>query len=428
MNGGSRMKMHLLSLGYEGEEERAKKNMRRYVVETTSYTFSTAISANLVNALAMRYMGFGIAELGVLTLLRTATVSIGSAIAMPLVEKHRSERLKVWLLSGAVNRVGWALAGISPLLPSPLNQLALFSVVASSQFAGAIAGVASADTLADNVRPSVAGKFFGTVASLNNAATLLAFLLTLIAFRLLPPEWAYASLYSISLLFALVSTWSLATLEDLSPQRSRQLDLLRAARSYAEVMRDGSSRSYLALSNAFTFAVHLPFAFWDFYVMKVMGGDEIWITVKNIANMALKSLSLKLWSSYVSSIGAKRSALASMFSTTPIPVLYTSSDSILALVGVNVYASIAWTPWEIASTLYTLYLVSPERRPSFLSAQNVVSNAVASVSTGVGVMIAAASGVTAAFLFSSALRAAVALASLRWMPELERWGTFRGST
>ncbi|MCS7106630.1 MAG: hypothetical protein NZ902_00765 [Acidilobaceae archaeon] len=412
---------YLLSLGYEGEEERIAKNMKRYVIETTSYTLSTAISTNLVNALAMRYMGYGIVEIGALTLLRTAAVSVGSVAALPLLERYRRERLRVWLLFGTVNRVGWALTALAPLLPPPLNHATLLGVVASAQLAGAIAGVASMDTLADNVRPSVAGKFFGAVASLNNLATLLAFLLTLLAFRLLSPEWAYASLYSLALATALLSTWSLATLKDFFPKESRELDLKGAMRGYAEVLvKDVSSGRFIALSNAFTFAVHVPSAFWDYYVVRVMGGDETWLTVKNIANMALKSLSLKLWSSYLNIIGARRSVLASMFSTAPIPVLYTSSDSLMALVGVNVYASIAWTPWEIANTLYTMYLVPESKRPSFVSAQNVASNAVATIGTGFGVLVASISGVTSAFVISSLLRAAVALLSVRWMPELER--------
>ncbi|MCX8196104.1 MAG: hypothetical protein N3F67_03390 [Acidilobaceae archaeon] len=413
------MKWDPLALGMEGEKERAA-NMRNYVLETTTYTFSTAISTNLVNALAMRYLGFGLADIGALAILRTAAVSLGSIAALPILEKYRPERLKVWLAFGAVNRVGWALSGLAPLLPAPYAQVVLWGVVATSQFAGAVAGVASMDTLADNVRPSVAGRFFGSVASLNNVATLAALALTLASFRLLPPEGAYAFLYATSLLFALISTWSLSRLRDFSRPQPKEVSLLEAMRSYTQLVRDSGSRNFIALSNSFTFAVHLPFAFWDYYVMKVMGGDEIWITAKNVANIALKALSLKAWSNYVNVIGPRRSALASMFSTTPIPVMYTASDSLAALVGVNLYASVAWTPWEIANTLYMLYLVPEAERPSFLSAQTVASNAVATLGTSFGVAVASAAGVTSAFALSSLLRGAVALVALRWMPELRK--------
>jgi hypothetical protein len=51
--------------GYLGLDKGVDGNLKRYVMETVTYNFSTAISSNLVNVMAIRFMGFGVLELGI---------------------------------------------------------------------------------------------------------------------------------------------------------------------------------------------------------------------------------------------------------------------------------------------------------------------------------------------------------------------------
>ncbi len=71
--------------GYLGLDKGVDGNLKRYVVETATYNHSTAISSNLVNVnvMAIRFMGFGVLELGILTISRTLFVTLGSMTALP---------------------------------------------------------------------------------------------------------------------------------------------------------------------------------------------------------------------------------------------------------------------------------------------------------------------------------------------------------
>ncbi|MDT7865400.1 MAG: hypothetical protein RRE21_00565 [Desulfurococcales archaeon] len=132
--------------GYLGLDKGVDGNLKRYVVETASYNLSTAISSNLVNVMAIRLMGFGVLELSILTISRTLFVTLGSIVALPLIYRFREHRLKLWLVFGGLNRIGWALSIFTVLLPHPLNSVALIALVSAVQVSGAVAGIASTDT------------------------------------------------------------------------------------------------------------------------------------------------------------------------------------------------------------------------------------------------------------------------------------------
>jgi hypothetical protein len=132
--------------GYLGLDKGVDGNLKRYVVETATHNLSTAISSNLVNVMAIRFMGFGVLELGILTISRTLFVTLGSMIALPLIYRFREHRLKLWLIFGGLNRIGWASSIFTVLLPHPLDSIALITLVSVVQISGAIAGIASTDT------------------------------------------------------------------------------------------------------------------------------------------------------------------------------------------------------------------------------------------------------------------------------------------
>ncbi len=138
------------------------------------------------------------------------------------------------------------------------------------------------------------------------------------------------------------------------------------------VLETPTARRYLTVTSAFHLAVNIPAPFWDYYIMVVIGGDESWVTVKNITMLSSKALALRILAPLIDSMGAKRSLYISMIAVSPISLLsllYYNSTSVLELVGTSVFSSIAWAPWDVASALYVYYLVSDDRRPAFTSLQ-----------------------------------------------------------
>jgi hypothetical protein len=374
--------------GYLGLDKGVDGNLKRYVVETASYNLSTAISSNLVNVMAIRLMGFGVLELSILTISRTLFVTLGSIVALPLIYRFREHRLKLWLVFGGLNRIGWALSIFTVLLPHPLNSVALVALVSAVQVSGAVAGIASTDTLADMIKPSTASRFLSVVSSINNIVALLALISTFIVFNIASVDTAYWILYIIALASAIISTVALALLKEVKVVRGDEssltnpLDLVLKYKSVA--LETPTAKSYLTVTSAFHLAVNIPASFWDYYIMVVIGGNESWVTVKNIAMLSSKAIALRIWAPLVDSMGAKRSLSISMAAVSPIPLLYYNATSVFELMGVSIFSSVAWAPWDVATALYIYYLVPEDRRPAFTSLQNVSSNIVATLGSAMG--------------------------------------------
>ncbi len=303
----------------------------------------------------------------------------------------------------------------------------LLSVV---QISGAVAGIASTDTLADMIRPSAATRFLSVVSSINNTVALLALILSLVVFNTISIDRAYWVLYIVALASAVISTMALASLKDVKVARgdgstlTNSLDLISKYKSV--VLETPTARRYLAVTSAFHLAVNIPAPFWDYYIMVVIGGDESWVTVKNITMLSSKALALRILAPLIDSMGAKRSLYISMTAVSPIPLLYYNATSVLELVGTSVFSSIAWTPWDVASALYVYYLVSDDRRPAFTSLQSISSNMAATLGSAIGSWIRARLGIYHVFLASSILRLAIAMLAYRMTPELKHFSS-RGS-
>jgi predicted MFS family arabinose efflux permease len=179
------------------------------------------------------------------------------------------------------------------------------------------------------------------------------------------------------------------------------------------------------VTSAFHLAVNIPASFWDYYIMVVIGGNESWVTVKNIAMLSSKAIALRTLAPLIDSMGAKRSLYISMAAVSPIPLLYYNATSVFELVGTSVFSSIAWAPWDVASALYVYYLVSEDRRPAFTSLQNISSNIAATLGSAIGSWIGAHLGIYHVFLTSSILRLAIAMLAYRMTPELKHFSSHK---
>jgi predicted MFS family arabinose efflux permease len=179
------------------------------------------------------------------------------------------------------------------------------------------------------------------------------------------------------------------------------------------------------VTSAFHLAVNIPASFWDYYIMVVIGGNESWVTVKNIAMLSSKAIALRIWAPLVDSMGAKRSLSISMAAVSPIPLLYYNATSVFELMGVSIFSSVAWAPWDVATSLYIYYLVSEDRRPAFTSLQNVSSNIAATLGSAMGSWIGAHLGIYYVFLASTILRSTTAMLAYKMTPELRYSSEYR---
>lgn len=409
-----------------------EKSLRFWLAESPSYNFSVSISTSLAQPLGIRALGMDIAMLGILTAIQMGSVGVGAILGIILVMKYRYYRKKLWLLLGAINRIGWACLIFATLIPKDLGLEVFYLIVAVSQISGAIAGIAAGDVGGDLVSREKAADFFGRLNSLNNAAALVSLLISISVFLILGSGSyeAYLILYLSSLASAILSTYFLTLIGDdpRSIEAFREKAGTSSARSalaiyrktYDEIIASSYSREYILILMSYTIAVNIPASLWNYYLIYNIGGDEIWITSKTATTYLVKSLALRIWPFIINRYGVRIVLSIALMLISPIPIIFIFSRTFASQIALEVYSAIWWASWDLSTGLYNLYLFPREARPVALSIITLTTNVGASAASIMGSMISLSipNGSEATFILSSILRGLIAYAGLRKLPRL----------
>lgn len=210
------------------ENKEINKFAKLWYAESSTYNFSVNLSIGLVNAFMIKLLGYDVIDLSYLIAIRIIAIALSQFPAVFLLAYRRNMRKQVWLICGAINRIGWALVPIALLLPRSLSLVYLAALSFTAQFAGGIAGVAAMDVIGSNVPSVEATNVFSSVNKLSYASIALSQLTGILLF-LCPINLTlkYLLLYSLTFLTAFISTMILYKISDnrLEGARSTPLTL-----------------------------------------------------------------------------------------------------------------------------------------------------------------------------------------------------------
>lgn len=402
----------------------AEINRKRYLLETTTYNFAVNISLGISNALLIRLLSYGVAELGIVTFTRILAYAISQVPAAFLVERFRVKRKMLWTIFGALNRLGPAFLIFSIYMPRDYSFIFVVLVSFISQFAGGVAGVAASDVLADIIPRDESAYFFSKVNQLNYISISLAFISSFTTFALISDYvFSYQLLYALSFIAGAVSTWFLFRIEDPFANdpgvKLRNRDF-NDVNTFKLILQDRRLRSYLTVISLFNFAVNIPAPFWDYIVMRVIGGNELIVVLKNVVSLIVKSATLTFWKKEIVKIGLKKVTVAGMASTALVPILYKDFASTTTILGIESVSGYIWAPLDLSIFLYNTYLSPREVRPSYISLLGFTTNTISSFASMVGTIIAMSTGdVASVLLTSSLLRGLTATIAYVKLPDID---------
>ena len=370
-------------------DKRLERILNIWRIEASTYTYSTSISTTLAQAYAIKVLGFNVDLLGLMVSLQIGSVSLGFLVGSLLLVVFRRKRILLWKLFGAVNRILWAIIGFTHLLPIEAKTPFFLASIATAQFTGSIAGLASGDVGADLVSRERAIKFFSSLNSLTLLASCLGLATATVIFNflLLNTVEAYTIAYSVALASSIISTIPLALLEDLNPVTTR-VKPVDALREYVYIARSQEASNYLKLVTIFMAMVNLPGALWNYYLLTVFKGSESWITLKAVVANLSQAVGFRVWGEISRRIGVKKTLYTGIFLTVPVPVIFIYASTLPAQLAMEAYSGFIWAAYNLANNIYTLYLPRRESRVHFITLLNLSFNAAAAVATRLGASIA----------------------------------------
>lgn len=410
-----------------GAEERLRsRSLRVWLVESPSYFFSVSISTSLVQPMAIRFMGADVASLGILVLVQLGSTGLGAVLGVSVINAYRARRKLLWLLFGAVNRLGWAGTIFTVLMPPPIGIYALYTAVGLAQASGSIAGIAAGDVGADLVPRERAARYFSRLNSLNNLASLLSLAAVSAIFSryqdLGEIDRGYWASYSTSLASAAFSTAALYMIRDSpsSVQEIRGSGSRGVLSIYTEILGSGEARTYISMVTLYTAFTNLPAALWNYYLIENIGGDEVWITLKAATNYVAKSLSIHIWPLMFRMAGLRKTFSAALYGISPIPLLFMISRNLPSQLAMEAYSGFWWSCWDLGTGIYNLYMLPRGSRHVALSLITLTSNVAAALASFAGSELSSRAliGYEALFVASSLGRAAAALALSKKLPDL----------
>ncbi|MEM1526529.1 MAG: permease [Ignisphaera sp.] len=348
------------------------------------YSFTFTLTSTLYQAYAIRVLGFDVSDLGNTVFISLAAIALGNFVAVPLLYRYRRKRVNIWKIFTTINIISWALIGFSDLLPR--YTLPIFLAIA--QFAGAIGGLAYSDTIADLIPKEKSIAVFSRVNVYTVTASLLSLITTLAIFTSLGSTLnSYRVCYTVSLISALVSSILLWMMKDLTTKPNQVISLKTLFNTYEDVTQDGKCRDYIISIVSFTFYVNLPGALWNYYIIKVFNGNELWISIKAIASTFAVALGNYVLNNVSHKLNPKKTIEYSAVFISLVPILFILSPTLERQVLMEIYSGLSWAGFNLMTNIYNLYLVG-ENRIYLVSMLGILNNLGASIASRVGSAIA----------------------------------------
>lgn len=362
---------------------------RRYIsiwiYHSVYYSFTFNMASTLYQAYAIRVLGYDVNELGDAVFLSLAAIALGNILAVRMVYRYRDRRVLIWKIFTTVNIVSWALTGFSDLIHK--YSLALFLFLA--QLAGAIGGLAYSDTIVDLIPKDKSLAVFSRVSIYTVTAALISLVISFTSFLTFGfTVTSYRLCFSLALISSIASSILLWFMIDPNTRPRQNISFRGVLQLYKAIALDSRCRGFIASVSIYIFFVNLPAAIWNYYIIRVFNGDEVWISLNTIANTFTNALG-----NYIITLISHRarprvvysySALAIAF----VPFVFLASPTLDRQIALNLFSGFGWAGFNLATNLYNLYLAG-ENRVYLVSLNAILINLSASIASRIGSAIAA---------------------------------------
>lgn len=366
------------------------KYYKTWLLYSAFYSFSTTMSTVFYQSYAIRVLNFEVEDLGNVTSLNIAMIALGNFNGLYLLHKFRDKRLMMWRIFIGLNAMLWSLIGFTDLIKG--GRYLFYSCIALAQFSGAVGGLASSDTIADMIPKDLSVKVFSKLNTYVTAASSMSLLTATAVFNFMGISvYSYRVCYGLSMILAITSTGLLLLIKDLNVRKSTAVSFKAFVNGFREVFDNADLRNYASLMVMFMFAANLPAALWNYYLIMVFGGNEVWISVNNILNMFALTLGSYVLSKKSHKLNPRKTLVYSIIPISLVPVVFLISSTMASQALMNFYSGLSWSGFNLMTSIYNLYLPKESNRLYFLSTIGIVNNSSAALASRLGACIASIS-------------------------------------
>lgn len=189
-------------------------------------------------------------------------------------------------------------------------------------------------------------------------------------------------------------------------------------RTWQEVSTHRSFLRYVGASMYFYFAWQIAWPLFTLYQVRVLGANNFWVSILNLANTGGSLVGYGFWANYANRRGNLRTLFAATAGIFIVPLVYAFSKSLYTVAAFNLLSGAIFSGVNL-SLFNALLDTTPERhRTSYIAYYSTLVNATAILAPMTGVALLNRVGFMWAFLIAALFRITGSFAFL-WIDVLE---------
>ncbi len=330
------------------------------------YNVSHGVAANVALNLASPFFGIFALKLGAtnteVALLSSAPAIVSLVAMIPgafYVDSFpRKKRVTTAFL--LANRLFYLLLACVPFFTPDRRAAALVAIVALMNLPGAIGNVAWQSFIARVIPPQQRAQAFArrnrwmniigtaTVVAAGRALDMMAFP---VGYQVVFLSALVAALFEIHI-FQRIEEPEAASPESLSddggPMRQRRSALAPALEALRDIPRHPRFIWYTMASIAFYFFWQIAWPLFTLYQVKILGANNLWISVLQIANTGGAMFGYGFWARFSDRNGHMKTLVASTMGICLVPFYYAFSHSLLAITILNLGTGVIFSGVNLA--------------------------------------------------------------------------------
>lgn len=367
------------------------KGFKMSIIEGTITVLGSALVGPMVTPLLLR-LGADANALGLYTALVSATTPPLQLAAAVLLDRYREKRLSVMWTFAAASRAMW-LGVLAVLLANQGGYWAVMALLYASNALGVFSGLAWTDLMADLVEPQRRGRMFALRNTILGFVNIAGLLVAKAVYDGLGYPKGYVLAISVGTALMLAAVPFLYMYGD--PVKPRGIGLgIRGALSALknrEVLRDSAALSF------WSFSVNIVGSIWSYHMYAAFHADESWFTTLNLIGGVVGTLANPPWGGFYDRFGPRVTFLVSGLGIVAVPAFFPFLPSLLGQSVLQVYSTMLWTGFNLASFNYAVSY-SGQYRHVYVAVYNILPSVAAALGTMVGVQVYNAYGVAAFFV------------------------------
>lgn len=341
--------------------------------------------------------------LGLLTSL-PALMALLSQFPAAFIVDSRRYRLRISLVFGFFNRVGYFIFAVIPFLPTFWRPWVFIVFLTLINFPGVVAGTAWTTMMGEIFEVRIRGRIFG---DRNMVLAIVTMVFTFIAGKWLDTvmfPYNFQALFVVSFIALMISLRFQSKLIE-RPLVEGEVDL--RTNSFLALKSALRNKPFMAFVMA-AFVLHLGFnintAMWPILYVRVLQVSNAWIAAFSIISGAVSAMSFRWWGRLGDRKGNRWVFLLTMLVYMPLPIIYGLARGPELVFVMSAASGFANAGFNLISFNALLEISPDKERASYVALYNTMNGITAFLMPMVGVAIYHRANMMTVFVIASLFR------------------------